>query len=417
VVRDASAPLVTVEAAWAAGGATASGAGADDRGDRGPPGAGPLIAALLGRGTRTRSAAEIAAEMRGIGGALEGFAEGGALGLRADFLSSSSSSGLERGVAVVADCLLHPSFSEAALDGERRALLERLGAAARGTDAGARAALQLFQDTLVPGRRPSDREALSGLTRVRLLDAYRRRYPLSELVVAVVGDVDPQRVTAAFLASFADAAPAPTLSVTIPPAPSRLEPATVFRSAGAGGADADVVVGYPTFAPGDPDRLPLELLAEILAGDGGRLAGLLRGDKTLAYRVSGRAAAAAEPGYLAVALTCAPARLDDVVAAVRAAFAAVVAGGVSADEVNRAARRLVGARAAALRSRAAIAHALVLDEARGLPPLAYRGEGARIVRLGPEDVARAARRALDPNREVIAVITGPGTTPAAGRGK
>jgi zinc protease len=413
VVRDASAPLVTVEAAWAAGGATAAGAGAEDRGDRGPAGAGPLIAALLGRGSRTRSAAEIAAEMRGIGGAIEGFSEGGTLGLRADFLSSSS--GLERGVALVADGLLHPSFTEAALDGERRALLEHRAAAGRGTDAGARAALQLFQDTLVPGRRPPDPEALSGLTRVRLLDAYRRRYPLSELVVAVVGDVDPQRVTAAFLASFAEAPPAPPPSVTTPPAPSRLEPATVFRPAG--GADADVVVGYPTFAPGDPDRLPLELLAEILAGDGGRLAGLLRGDKTLAYRVSGHAAGATEPGYLAVALTCAPARLDDVVAAVRAAFAAVVAGGVNADEVNRAARRLVGARAAALRSRAAIAHALVLDEARGLPLLAYRGEAARIVRLGPEDVARAARRALDPNREVIAVISGPGTSTAAGRGK
>jgi predicted Zn-dependent peptidase len=179
------------------------------------------------------------------------------------------------------------------------------------------------------------------------------------------------------------------------------------------------VVGYPTVAPGDPDRLSLELLVEILAGDGGRLAGLLRGDKTLAYRVSGRASGAGEPGYLAVALTCAPTHLDAAVAAVRGAFAAVVAGGVSADEVTRAARRLVGARAAALRSRAAITHALVLDEARGLPPLAYRGEAARIVRLGPDDVARAARRAFDPKREVIAVVTGAdaGSAPAKGKGK
>jgi zinc protease len=226
VLRDASAPLVTVEAAWVAGRAGAG--AADDRGDRGPGGAGPLIAALLDRGSRTRSAADIAAEMRGIGGAIEGFADGGAVGLRADFLASSS--GLERGLALVADCLQHPTFPEAALDAERRALLERTGAAARATDAGARAALQLFEDTLSPGRRLSEPEALSGLTRVRLLDAYRRSYPLSELAVAVVGDVDPRRVTAAFAAAFAGAPAAPPPpSATAAPAPPRLEPATVFR--------------------------------------------------------------------------------------------------------------------------------------------------------------------------------------------
>lgn len=409
VLRDPGAPLVTVEAAWAAGASVV-----DDPGARVSDGATALVGALLDRGSRTRSSADVVAEMRAIGGAIEGFAGSGAVGLRADFLPV----GLERGMAVIADCLLRPSFPEAALDGERRALAERAGAAARASDAGARAALALFEETLVPGRRAAQPGAGSALTRVRLLDAYRRRYPPSDLVVAVVGDVDPQRVATAFVASFADA-PAPQTRPAGPPPAAvapRLEPATVFRAAA--GPDADAVVGYPTFAPGDPDRLPLELLAEILGGDEGRLAGLLRGDKTLAYRVSGRAAGAAEPGYLAVALTCAPAHLDAAVAAVRGAFAAVVASGVTADEVKRAAQRLVGARAAALRSEAAIAHALVLDEAHGLPPLAYRRDAGTIGRLGPEDVARAARRALDPRREVIAVVTAPpamSRAPAAAR--
>jgi hypothetical protein len=61
-----------------------------------------------------------------------------------------------------------------------------------------------------------------------------------------------------------------------------------------------------------------------------------------------------------------------------------------------------------LRSRTAIAHALVVDEARGLPPLAYRQEATALARLRADDVARAARRAFDPTREVIAVITGAG---------
>jgi predicted Zn-dependent peptidase len=93
---------------------------------------------------------------------------------------------------------------------------------------------------------------------------------------------------------------------------------------------------------------------------------------------------------------------------VRAAFARVATGGVTPDEVTRAARRLIGARAAALRSRTAIADALVRDEARGLPMLSFRRYPAVVARIGADDVARAARRILDPNREVIAVVTGTG---------
>ena len=183
-------------------------------------------------------------------------------------------------------------------------------------------------------------------------------------------------------------------------------PTTVFRRSAR--PDAEAVVGYPTFAPGDPDRLALELLAEILGGEGGRLAHLFSDANAQAFQASARAAPPVEPGYLALALSCTPTRLDAAVAAARDALASVLASGVTADEVSRAARRIVGARAAALRSHTAIAHALVVDEARGLPPLAYRQEAIVLARLRPDDVARAARRAFDPAREVIAVVTGAG---------
>jgi len=320
--------------------------------------------------------------------------------------------GFERAVPIVADCLLHPGFREDDIDAERRALVQRFAAGDGRAEAGSRAALRLFHDTLKPGAPHADRETLPSLTRVRLLDLYRRRYPPSRLVVAVVGDLDPQRAVAALASAFSDVpADRPRPTPVAPPAPATTsppaaEPTTVFRTGA--GSDADVVIGYPTFPPGDPDRLPMELLSEILAGEGGRLWNALRGDATLAYSVRGRTPAGPDPGYFAVALTCAPAHVESAVAAVRSAFAAVAASGVTADEVGRAARRLIGARAAALRSGEGIAHALVVDETRGLPPLAYRTYAAAVARVRADDVARAARRALDPRHEVIAVVTGTG---------
>jgi len=434
VLSDGSAPLVSVQAAW-----VDRGEGPDAIGDD----AAPAIAAMLEAGTRTRSAAAVADEARAIGGVLKGFAASGVLGLRADFLPQH----LGRGLALVADCLAHPAFGEREVDATERTLSARARNEAR-AEAGERAAWRLFRETAWPdAARRGDADAPpSG--RFALLDRYRRRYPLSRLIVAVVGNVDPAAVatalTAAFPASDAPpaatpAAPSPSAVAAAPAAPAapvgapaaaapatpapavpgqgaaqaEPRPTTVFRPLAAPASSA--VVGYPTFAAGDPNRLPLELLVEILAGDGGRIASALGDERTLACRAGARVAPAAAPGYLAVTMTCPPARLDAAVTAVRAALARVVAGGVTPEEVSRAVRRAIGARAAALRTRMAVADALVRDEGYGLPMLAYRRAPTALARVTPADVARAAQAALDPRREVIAVVHPPSAAPALAR--
>jgi predicted Zn-dependent peptidase len=174
------------------------------------------------------------------------------------------------------------------------------------------------------------------------------------------------------------------------------------------------VIGYPTFAPGDAGRLPVQVLAEILGGEGGRLAVAL-GDGRTACLAGARAAPPGGPGYLAVSLSCPPAKLDAAVASVRAALARIAAEGVTPDEVSRATRRLTGARAAAVRSGAAITDALISDEAQGLPLLSYRRNAVAAANVFAPEVARVARTVLDPKREVIAVVHPPSAAPALAR--
>ncbi len=420
VLSDGSAPLVSVQAAW-----VDRGDGLETAGDD----AAPIIAALLERGTRTRSAGDVAAEVQAIGGTVKGFVAPGTLGLRADFLPQH----LGRGLALVADCLARPAFSEAELDGAQRVALTRTREDARAGDPASRAALRLFGETLSPdaGRR-AEGDPPPALGRFALLDRYRRRYPLSRLVVAVVGNVDPAAVAAALTNAFAGGAPdAPTAppappaavapaTVAAQPAPAATSlplpppaPTTVFRASA--GVDSAAVVGYSTFAPADPNRPSIEVLAEILAGEGGRLASALSDERTAACRTGARVAPPAARGYLAISVTCPPARLDAGVAAVRAALAQVVSGGVTPDEVTRATRRLVGARAGVLRTRMAVADALVRDEGWGLPMLSYRRASAPLARVTAADVARAAQAALDPRREIIAVTHPPSAAPALAR--
>ena len=398
VLRDTTAPLVTVEAAWAGGSRLE---------DTGSNGAATFIAALLDRGTRTRSAAAIAAEIQAMGGSFSGFADRNHLALQTQFLPHDWARGLD----LVADCLLRPSFPAEAVDAQRRVLLDRLRLAG---DDPARAAWQLFREALWP-QHPfrlnplGSAEALATLGRIRLLDHYRRRYPVSQLVLTVVGDVEPGPIVARLTSLFSEAAPAAP-PPELPPEPTHAEPVAVFHTAGRD--VAEVVLGYPGAPARDPDRLAAEVLAEVLSADGGRLKSVLGGASPLAYWVDASAARGVDPGFVAVSMACPPARVDAAVAAVRTALARVATAGVTADEVSRATRRLAGEQALGLDGRSAIADALALDEAYGLGVMSYRQVPATLARITADDVARAARRFLDPKREVIAVVRPP-TAPAS----
>src|SRR5262249_6756329 len=146
-------------------------------------------AALLGRGTRARSAADVASELEGMSGSLAGFASRNGLGLRAELLAPY----WERGLELVADCLRNPGFSDEEIERARRELLEQL----RGQDDdGGQMAFRLFAGTLWqkhPYRLDPRGTAatISALGRRRLVDHYRRHYPIAGLTLAVVGDVDP----------------------------------------------------------------------------------------------------------------------------------------------------------------------------------------------------------------------------------
>jgi predicted Zn-dependent peptidase len=283
-----------------------------------------------------------------------------------------------------------------------------------------RGALSLFQETVSSGVRRADSEPPPVLTRLGLLDRYRRRYPPSRLVVAVVGAVDPAQAVAAVGNAF-PVPPSAVPPVPRPPGDDRpsgsplpaVAPTTVFRTSTTS-TDANAIIGYPTFPPNDPSRMAADVLADVLVGEA-RLAAALRDDRTAGCRASLRAGAPGAAGTLAVAVTCAPAALDGAVEAVRAELARVATQGVTPDEVSRATRRLTGARAATLRTGMAVAHALATDEAQGLPMLSYQRGVSALAAVTAADVTRVARVVLDPRREVIAVVRPPGAPPAPAR--
>src|SRR5207247_6696900 len=75
-----------------------------------------LTGNLLLKGTRRRSAEDIAREIESVGGSLDSYGGNNSFGVNAEVLSGDFSIGLD----LLADVLLHPSFPSPALELERQ---------------------------------------------------------------------------------------------------------------------------------------------------------------------------------------------------------------------------------------------------------------------------------------------------------
>ena len=182
---------------------------------------------------------------------------------------------------------------------------------------------------------------------------------------------------------------------------------------------AHLVLGFPGVSFSSADRFPLEVLSYVLSGQGGRLFTEIREKRGLVYMVSAFSMEGIDPGYFAVYLRSSPANLDEAVKLVRQELQHIVDNGISEDELARAQRYLIGVHAIGLQRKSAIAAALAFHEAYGQSYKAYRQYGDNIMKVKREDLARIAKKYIDPTREVTAVvmpkIATPGATKAAAR--
>ena len=403
-----------------------------------------LLARLWPRTSRARTADAINRELEPIAGTVQPALDLDTFGLRAEFLAS----GLDAGLALLADCLTQPNFADADTERERRAFLQELrgrgtspsgvssstaakswdlpselvSQATQARDEGAATALRLLKNSLLPThpyRLDATTQSVASLTRRRLLEFVRRAYPLNRLTLAIVGDVDPAVVIEQLETRLGPAAPTATGPQAA--AESVLEPAStqqhlLFHA----GQHAHLVLGFP--APGllDPSRARLEVLFELLAGPAGRLSRELKERRGLAFGVSGLLSLGLDPGYLAFYLTASAEGVESAQTALREELHKLVDHPVPEAELRLAIDQLLSRYALRRQRREGRALDLAKSAAHGL--LA----GAAAARISADyatevsavtvaDVQQSARRYLDDQRAVLVAVLPESLSPALQR--
>ncbi|HEX5066199.1 MAG TPA: pitrilysin family protein [Myxococcota bacterium] len=356
--------------------------------DASTSGIGAFLTSLWLRGTENHSAAGFASAVESRAGEIDSFAGRSSFGLTLEAPSAQWDPLLD----LFAEVLLAPSLDPEEIERERR---ETLAAIARREDQLTRRALLLFTETHFrqhPYRMPTLGTAASigALDREALAAHHQALVTAHNLVVAVAGDVDPDAVARGISSRFADldARPFERPRVAQEPAPREIRRAELRKDR----EQSHCVIGVRGVSVHDDDRYALEVVAQLLAGQGGRLFLELRDRRGLAYAVDAMSVEGLDPGWFAVQIGTAPERLDEARAGLLRELERLVEKEPPSDELERAKRHLGGSFAIDQQRNAVHAARIAHDSLYGHGPDAHRRYPARIAAVTPAEVLRVAQR-------------------------
>lgn len=364
-------------------------------------GATALMARMLLQGTARRTARQIADEIESVGGGIDTYGGNNSLGVNVEVMRDDFATGLD----VLADVLRHPAFPAEGFERERQIqlagvrarrdqLLQRCGSLARRALFGERGY----------GLDPIGTEAsLEKLTPAALAAQHAALLTPDNAVLAIFGDIDPQRTRAEVEKLFGDWKPSSgataARSTNVPLAqPTPRVTDTVDKK------QAVLVLAYPGATVASEDRPALELIQEACSDLGSRLFLRIRDELGLAYYVGAQNFFGLEPGWFSFYCGTAPEHAAQVEKELRAEVAQLCAAGLTEEELRRAKAKLVGHRKIARQDLGGLASNTALDELLGLGFDHAEREDARLEAVTVAETQRVARRYLAPEGGVLASV-------------
>lgn len=347
-----------------------------------------FVSAMWTRGTRRRSALDYTREVEGLAAEIEGFSGRNSIGLTLDCLSET----LEPAFDLFTEALLEPRFDDEEVERERR---ETLAALDRREDRLGQMAFQLFARTEFqthPYRMTvlGERETVSTFGPETLRRHAEQFVRADRGALAIVGDVDPERI-ARLVEDRLSCLPRSDSPLSLPDEERRsagIRESTLIKDR----AQAHLVIGFRGVTLDDRDRYVLELISQMLAGQGGRLFLELRDRQSLAYTVSASNVEGLAPGHFTFYIATAPEKLERARQGILDEIDLLVQQAPDADALERAIRFGTGSFAInSQRSHSRAAH-IALDSIYGLGA-DFSEDYARALRqVTPADVLRVARR-------------------------
>lgn len=360
------------------------GVGSRDEAD-GEHGSTHFLEHLLFKGTKRRTALDIAAAFDEVGG------ESNAATAKENtcYYARVLDTDLPMAIDVIADMVTSAVIDPEELEQERHVILEEI---AMDSDDPSDVAHEKFVEAVL-GSHPLGRpiggtpEAIKEVARESVLQHYHRYYRPEELVVTAAGGLDHEVVCALVVQALQragweladDAAPVPRRV----PVPAVLEESGGVQVIRRAVEQANVLVGCPALIATDDRRFVMSVLNAVLGGGmSSRLFQEIREKRGLAYSTYSFSASYADAGYFAMYAGCSPAKTGQVISLLSAELERLASEPVSDEELRRAVGQLSGGMV-----------------------LSLEDSGSRMSRLGRAELVSGEFLGLDLTLERVRAVT------------
>ena len=341
------------------------------------------------KGTRRRSARDIAVESDRLGGNLDAFTTHEMTGFAVKVADKS----LPEAFDLLADLLAHPRFDQNDLEREQKVILEEMKMVEDTPD---ELLGELFNAAYFPGHplgRPIEgtEETISSFDHKTISTFHAREFSPSNLVVAAAGNVDHERLVDLVQHSFANSEADGSGSEAVEQSPTPAAPILIEQKQEL--EQAHLVIAAPWPDAKSNDRYAASLLASVVGGGtSSRLWQTIREERGLAYSVGAGGSTFSDVGVFTIYAGTSPEHLDEVLDLSLQEMRRVVAESVSAEELKLAKDQAISSILLGLESSSARVSALARQEIIHGRRISTAETIEKIEAASADDLQRVARK-------------------------
>ncbi|HET7624157.1 MAG TPA: pitrilysin family protein [Verrucomicrobiae bacterium] len=359
-----------------------------------------LMGNMLLKGTKTRSAEDIALQIESVGGNMDSYGGNNSFGVNAEVLSSDLTTGLE----LLADVLLNPVFPAEPFEREREVQLANIRAQKDQLLKSAGNAMRraMFGPASYGLDPAGNEESVQKLTPDALKSFHKKFTVPNNCVLAIFGDVNASEIKTAVEKTFANWKSSENSQLPTPDFQLSTSSKRVLETRDK--KQAVVVIGFPGTTLNNNDRYALDLLQDSCSDLGSRLFLRIREELGLAYYVGAQHFAGLAPGYFSFYTGTMPEKSELVETELLREAELLRAEGLAEAELKRAKAKILGQKKIARQDLGTLAMASALDELYGLGFAHSEKEEALYESVTVEQVKAAAQKYLKADSVTVAVI-------------
>jgi len=361
-----------------------------------------FMSGMLIKGTKTRTAQQIAEEMESIGGAISPISGNNSFGVSVSVLKRD----VDKGLDMLSDVIMNPSFDPKEMEKKRKEILAGIK---QQDDDPFNLAAKLCRQTLFktnPYRFQmiGSADTINNMKQEDLVEFHKKYCIPNNMVIAIFGDIDANEVTNKVEKTFEKF----QYVKYAPPQIPAEEPLTSIRNAEMQKEiqQAVICMGFPSITVYDNDRYAIEVLDAVLSGvtfPGGRLHERLRANQ-LVYVVHAYNQAGLDPGMFIIYAGTTLDKLDTVMGIIKEEIGGMQKNLISDEELDRGKKMCISIKQIGLQTNSDQAFIMGLDELYklGYDNISHYEE--KINAITKEDVKRVAEKYLTLDKYAIAIV-------------